>query len=158
MANARAWQFWNAFEPGKAEFDTRYYLIALQPNADHTDGEFTQTKNLWALGHYSLFIRPGMHRIITNRNDNLSAVEAAQKVMVSAFGDNAGKLVVVAINYETQPNNLQLDVKNLKKGATYKRYVTTASPDDNLKAYPTGKITQAVSLPPRSVTTLVINE
>ncbi|WP_115375572.1 glycoside hydrolase [Adhaeribacter pallidiroseus] len=158
VANASAWQFWNGFEPGKPDFDTRYYLIALQPNANHTNGGFQPTKNLWALGHYSLFIRPGMHRLLLNRQDHLSAVEAAQKVMVSAYAHAAGKLVVVAINYETQAQNLQLDVKNLKKGTTYKRYVTTATPDENLKAYPMGKVTQPVALPPRSITTLVINE
>lgn len=157
VANASAWQFWNAFEPGKPDFDTRYYLVALQPNADHTNGEFYQTKNLWALGHYSLFVRPGMHRLLTSRNDHFSPVEAAQKVMVSAFAQNNGKLVVVAINYQSQSQSLQLDIKNLKKGSTYKRYVTTAAPDENLKAYPAGKVTEAISLPARSITTLVLN-
>ncbi|GAB3165979.1 glycoside hydrolase [Telluribacter humicola] len=158
VANAGAWQFWNAFEPGRAEFDTRYYLIALQPNSDHTDGTFSQTKNLWALGHYSLFVRPGMHRVLTQRNDNLTAVEAAQQVMVSAFAGEKGKLVVVAINYEPQARSLQLDVKNSKKGTTYTRYVTTADPDENMKPFPGGKLNQAISLPPRSITTLVVNE
>jgi hypothetical protein len=157
VANAAAWQFWNAFEPGKPDFDTRYYLIALQPNQNHTDGSFFPTKNLWALGHYSLFIRPGMHRLPINRSDNATPVAAAQRVMVSAFAGDKGKLVVVAINYETTANDLQLAVKGFKKGAAYQRYVTTAAPDDNLKPYPGGKINQVVSLPPRSVTTLVMN-
>jgi O-glycosyl hydrolase len=158
VANAAAWQFWNAFEPGRAEFDTRYYLIALQPNANHTDGDFFPTKNLWALGHYSRFIRPGMQRILISRSDNLSAVEAAQRVMVSAFSGDKGKIVVVAINYEQEAKNLQLDVVNCKKGATYQRYVTTAAPEDNMQPYPAGNINQAISLPPRSITTLVLNQ
>ncbi|PSR52423.1 beta-glycosidase [Adhaeribacter arboris] len=158
VANAAAWQFWNAFEPGKPDFDTRYYLIALQPNANYTDGEFYATKNLWALGHYSLFIRPGMHRLVITRNDNLSPVAAAQKVMVSSFADATGKLVVVAINYEMEARNLQLNVKNYSSGAVYKRYVTTAAAADNLKPYPAGKISQAITLPPRSITTLVIQK
>ncbi|HEV7350093.1 glycoside hydrolase [Telluribacter sp.] len=158
VANAGAWQFWNAFEPGRAEYDTRYYLIALQPNQDHTDGSFSQTKNLWALGHYSLFIRPGMHRVLTSRSDNLTAVEAAQKVMVSAYSGEKGKLVVVAINYEPEARDLRLDVKSLKSGTTYQRYVTTAAPDENMKPYPSGKLNQPVTLPPHSITTLVVNE
>ncbi|WP_246343863.1 glycoside hydrolase [Adhaeribacter radiodurans] len=158
VANAAAWQFWNAFEPGKPDFDTRYYLIALQPNANYTDGEFYQTKNLWALGHYSLFIRPGMNRLQINRNDNLSPLEAAQKVMVSSFADKSGKVVVVAINYEAEARSLQLNLKGYSSGATYKRYVTTAASGDNLKLYPAGKIGKAVSMPPRSITTFVINK
>ena len=158
VANASAWQFWNAFEPGKPDFDTRYYLISLQPNANHTNGEFFPTKNLWALGHYSLFIRPGMYRVNTRRSDNLTPVEAAQKVMVSAYAGEKGKMVVVAINYESEAQNVKLDVKNLKKETTYKRYVTTANPQDNLKPYPAGKLNQPVSLPPRSITTFVLQD
>ncbi|MDQ4141991.1 MAG: beta-glycosidase [Bacteroidota bacterium] len=158
VANAAAWQFWNAFEPGKPDFDTRYYLIALQPNPTHSDGEFFPTKNLWALGHYSLFIRPGMRRLLINRSDNLTPVAAAQKVMISSFVDNAGKLVVVAINYEPEARSLQLNLKNYPKGVTYKRYVTTAAPEENLKLYPSGKLTQAIALPARSITTLVVNK
>lgn len=157
VANARAWQFWNAFEPGKPDFDTRYYLIALQPNRNHTNGEFFQTKNLWALGHFSLFIRPGMHRLLIKRSDNLSPVAAAQSVMVSAYTDEKNKLVLVAINYETEAKALQLAVKNYAKGASYQRYVTTAAPDENMKHYPAGKIKEQIPLPPRSITTLVIN-
>jgi O-glycosyl hydrolase len=158
VANAEAWQFWNAFEPGRAEFDTRYYLIALQPNADHTDGSFTPTKNLWALGHYSRYVRPGMHRLLAQRSDGLSAVQAAQRVMVSAYAGERGKLVVVAINYEAEPRSLQLDVKNTRQSTSYTRYVTSAEPDDNLKPYPGGKLSQPVVLPPRSITTLVVGE
>jgi O-glycosyl hydrolase len=158
VASAAAWQFWNAFEPGSAEFDTRYYLIALKPNTDHTDGEFFPTKNLWALGHYSLFIRSGMQRILITRNDHSSAVEAAQQVMVSAFSGDKGRMVVVAINYESEAKKLQLDVVNSKRGATYKRYVTTAAPGDDMKPYPASNLNQIISLPARSITTLVINQ
>lgn len=57
--NASAWQLWNSWEPGNPDFDTRYYLIALKAaNKEYTDGTVTATKNLWALGHYSRFIRP----------------------------------------------------------------------------------------------------
>jgi O-glycosyl hydrolase len=58
IANATAWHYWNAYEPGNADRDNRYYLIALKPDSGFTNGSFTATKNLWALGHYSLFIRP----------------------------------------------------------------------------------------------------
>ncbi|WP_240676124.1 glycoside hydrolase [Botryobacter ruber] len=155
--NAAAWQFWNAYEPGRAESDTRYYLIALQPNKDFTDGDFAATKNLWALGHYSLFVRPGMHRLHIRRSDNLGAEEAAQKLMVSAFADGNGKTVVVAINYQAQEQQLKLNGQGFSKAKTFSSYVTTAAPDENLKAQPVQIIKDGIRLPPRSVTTVVVN-
>jgi O-glycosyl hydrolase len=157
VGNATAWQFWNAFEPGRAEYDTRYYLIALQPNAGHTDGSFAPTKNLWALGHFSLFVKPGMYRLQAQRSDNLDPVAAAQDVMVSAYTDDKGKLVMVAINYQAEERKLQLDLKNFRNKTTYKSYLTTASPDDNLKLQAGGNIKSGVALPARSITTLVLN-
>jgi hypothetical protein len=62
--NATAWHYWNSYEPGRADSDTRYYLIALNPQrATGNSKLFTVTKNLWALGHYSLLVRPGMLRV-----------------------------------------------------------------------------------------------
>ena len=40
VANASAWQLWNAWEPGSPDFDTRYYLLALKNNAANTEGDF----------------------------------------------------------------------------------------------------------------------
>jgi O-glycosyl hydrolase len=157
VAHATAWQFWNAFEPGRPDFNTRYYLVALQPNAAHTDGDFFETKNLWAMGHYSFFIRPGMHRLIVKRSDQLTAVEMSQKVMVSAFAQPSGRVVIVAINYEMEPRNIQVSLKQPNKEASYNRYITTAAADENMKFVGKGMINQPISLPARSITTLVID-
>lgn len=157
VANAKAWQYWNAYEPGSTDWETRYYLIALQPNATHTDGSFSDTKNLWALGHYSLFIRPGMQRLQVQRSDNATAIAAAQQVMVSAFTNQKGKMVVIAINYtqEEQPLHLNLANTTVK---TVKSYTTTAAATDNMKAAVVKNINEGVMLPARSITTFVINE
>lgn len=114
VANASAWHFWNAWEPGRADINTRYYLLALQSNAANTEGDFTITKNLWALGHYSRFIRPGMQRVIINRSDTLNDIQAAKNVMVTAF-TNDKEVVVVAINYTETLQKITLNVKGLKK-------------------------------------------
>lgn len=157
VGNASAWHLWNSYEPGGAEFDTRYYLIALNPNKEYTDGEFTVTKNLWAMGNYSLFVRPEMKRIAVERNDNLDLYKQAQDVMVSAYTNGKGKLVVVAINYTRDNTALKLNLINLKKGSTYRTYVTSAAADDNLKASPVQKVGGPVALKSRSVTTIVFN-
>jgi len=149
VGNATAWQFWNSYEPGSAEFDTRYYLIALNPQPDYKDGEFTVTKNLWVLGHYSLFVRPGMQRIATS--------ETTKNLMVSAYTDpKTNKLVMVAVNYGTTPANIKLDIKNpAKKYKKIAAWLTTESKDINLQKLPVQVYNNAVlALPARSIVTL----
>ena len=158
VGNAAAWQLWNAWEPGSAEWDTRYYLLALKPaNEQYTDGNFTITKNLWAMGNYSLFVRPGMKRINTSRNDGLSPVKVAQDVMVAAFTGGNDKLVMVVINYTNEVRNISPELKNFKTVKKYRTYVTTASVNDNLKPSAEQKLSGPISLLPRSVTTIVLN-
>ncbi|WP_018612305.1 glycoside hydrolase [Segetibacter koreensis] len=155
--NASAWQYWNAYEPGKADFDTRYYLIALQPDPDFKNGSYAETKNLWALGHYSLFIRPGMQRLQVQRSDNLNDIEAAQKTMISAYKDDNGRMVIVAINYTTKEQSISIKVKNFKPIKTVRAYVTTAAKDENMKASLARSIDSSIALPSRSISTIVMN-
>jgi O-glycosyl hydrolase len=154
VANASAWQLWNAWEPGNADFDTRYYVIALKNNRANTEGDFTITKNLWALGHYSRFIRPGMRRIITSRDDGLNDIEAAKNVMLSAFTNNKNT-VIIAVNYTGSAKEIKLEMPGIKKIKGVEQFVTTASADDNMKPYPVNSI-KSISLFPRSIATIVI--
>jgi O-glycosyl hydrolase len=156
IGNAAAWQFWNAYEPGSAAFNTRYYLIALQPDADFKNGEFSITKNLWALGHYSRFIRPGMTRVMTEKTmDNSKADE--KNLMVSAYVDKDNKMVVVGTNYGTAEVKIKLDLRNAKKKyGTAIRYLTTAADDVNMKPEVLEQYTQVISLPARSISTIVV--
>lgn len=158
VANATAWHLWNAYEPGQADFDTRYYLIALHPEPGFVNGRYTVTKNLWGLGHYSLFIRPGMQRLTVKRSDHLSLLEAAQKTMVSAYTDHKGKLVVVAINYALTEQPLALRLQHTSKIKTIQKYVTTATPEDNMKVTAVKNLKDGFKLPPRSITTIVLNQ
>ncbi|HXS57831.1 MAG TPA: glycoside hydrolase [Hanamia sp.] len=157
VGNATAWQFWNSFEPGKADFDTRYYLIALSPDPGFKSGNFTVTKNLWALGHYSLFVRPGMQRLNIHRSDRATNIEATQKVMVSAFAGKNGELIIVAINYESTQHKISLELKHSKRIGQISAYVTTAEKGFDMK-YAKLKGNERIALPPRSITTLVINK
>jgi O-glycosyl hydrolase len=151
--NATAWQFWNSYEPGSADFDTRYYLIALKPNTDFKNGEFTMTKNLWALGSYSRFIRPGMQRVIISNKDNADN----SKLLISAYTDKNNKLVIVGINYGTGSVNTNLELLHGKK--KYKKmsiYLTAAGADLNMKASGTKPYHKQVELPARSISTIVL--
>lgn len=154
IAEAEAWEFWNSFEPGSAEFDTRYYLIALQPNETYTDGEFTPTKNLWALGHYSQFIEPGMHRIETSRNDGLSELEVSQDVMISAFADEE-ELVLVVVNYTDEQRSVTFELDNFQNYTSIEKYVTTEDESLNLSPVPQNGL--KTSLSPHSINTFVLS-
>jgi O-glycosyl hydrolase len=157
VGNAAAWQLWNAWEPGNAEWDTRYYLIALKPNATHTDGEFTITKNLWAFGNYSRFVRPGMKRLNITRNDALTPEQLVQDVMVSAFTGGKDKLVMVVVNYTQQIRKIAPDLKNFRSVKSYRTYTTSATVGDDLKPSAQILLNGGISLQPRSVTTIVFN-
>ncbi|MCJ8208986.1 beta-glycosidase [Mucilaginibacter sp. RS28] len=158
IGNAAAWQFWNSWEPGSPEWDTRYYLLALKPaNDQFTDGDFTVTKNLWALGNYSLFIRPGMKRVLTSRNDQLDEVKAAQDVMVAAFTGGKDKLVMVVVNYTDEARSIRPQLKSFNSIKSYRTYTTAAGEKENLKPSAVQQFKGAISLLPRSVTTVIFN-
>jgi O-glycosyl hydrolase len=156
VGNATAWQFWNAYEPGQVNFNTRYYLIALQPNKDFKDGNFGVTKNLWALGHYSRFIRPGMTRILTSVKGT-KIPEQEKNLMVSSYLNSNNKMVVVAINYGTAALDVQMELKNAKsKYKKFYRYLTTDEADVNMKPESLKGIEESIVLPARSISTIIM--
>ncbi|MES2648827.1 MAG: glycoside hydrolase [Bacteroidota bacterium] len=159
VANAAAWHLWNSYEPGGHEYDTRYYLVALKPNETHTDGDFYQTKALWAMGNFSRFIRPGMQRINISRSDKMDEVAASQNIMLSAYTVSCKQVVVVAINYTTTTQNIKLQLINFGQVKTATKFVTDANVLNNLKAYSANDaLKDEMFLPGRSVTTFVINK
>jgi len=162
VGNATAWQFWNAYEPGKAEFDTRYYLIALDPKPDYKDGEFKMTKNLWALGHYSLFVRPGMKRVPARIEPAVQTAVAANELnkdlLISSYVDENNKLVVVAVNYSTAPIHLKLALKNAKKKYNkITKYLTDSSAGANMKASKQASFSSGILMPARSISTFILD-
>lgn len=148
--NATAWQFWNSWEPNDADFNTRYYLLALKPSTDFKSGTYKVTKNLWALGHFSRFIRPGMVRV------NLPVQEDKDLLLSAYYGDN--KLVVVVINNSSSNKSIRLRMPQAKRFSKFhKPYITTAKTSDNMKAGMNGKIANPIDIEPRAIYTLVIN-
>jgi O-glycosyl hydrolase len=156
VGNASAWHFWNSWEPGRADADTRYYLIALKPGADSSTGDFSTTKNLWALGHFSRFIRPGMHRILVKesgkqRDDLLSA----RDLMLSAYSDGK-KLVIVAVNYAGLQRGITLELPGSHILISATQFVTTEGIQNNMTPVPLKNVKEIIFLP-RSITTIIID-
>lgn len=154
LANAKAWQFWNAFEPGDPDFDTRYYMIALDPNEDHTDGDFYPVKTLWAMGHYSYFVNPGMKRIETTTK--LGPMASAQELMTSAYYDPiSGKISLVLINYNNEEARVNIGGDQFKEHKSFRHYLTTKDPGMDLKKVAEGGSLETLILPARSISTIV---
>lgn len=154
IANATAWHFWNSWEPGNVDADTRYLLLALKKGTDSAGIDFAVSKNLWALGHYSRFVRPGMHRLVVGRSDSLNDIQVAKDLMLSAFTDGKG-LVAVVVNYTNAQRQLTLEITGGKMAKPVHQFVTTARAGDDMAKRPFGSL-QNISVAPRSVATFLI--
>lgn len=158
ITNAASWQWWTALSEG----DYKDGLIYLDPteadrntsNACKNDGEFHTSKLFWALGNYSLFVRPGMKRLQVSRNDNLQEVDEAKGLMTSAYFDEAkNKLVVVMVNYSNNNKPVSVNPVNFSsnKSKKFKVYETSQASDLYCKGFVKGKY----NVPARSIVTFV---
>lgn len=147
--------------PGVADHAYRFALINWYPNAESraacTDGNFGVTKNLWTLGNFSRFIRPGYKRVNVIRSDGLTSVTAAYGQMASAYlSSTSDTLVMVLINYSEFDQQFNLNLSNIPANFVLEKlkpYVTSAT--DDLKSYPEISAQSPVYLKARSITTLV---
>jgi O-glycosyl hydrolase len=147
IAEASSWQWWLGVSP----YDWKDGLVYTDYATD--DGDFYESKMLWAVGNFSRFVRPGMVRVGLRRSDGSTPTQDATRLMVSSYFDERQNIaVVVFVNWSIQSRNVQLDVQ----GATIDSlipYVTSA--EDDLAAY--GELTPAAvfEIPGRSIVTLV---
>lgn len=135
IANVTSWQWWLAVSPYNYS-DALVYINDPSGNINvnncKEDGIVLDSKQLWALGNYSRFIRPGMQRITASLEGINDPVMAAGSLMISAFKDvNTKKLVIVIINMGTESKILQLNSSVKIKNNMLNSYLTDAN--DNLK-------------------------
>ncbi len=133
-ASAWLWWWW------KALGSTNEGLL----NADGSD-----TKRRYTFGNYSRFVRPGYTRV------EISGTIPAD-VLLTAFKDPGGKVVVVAINKGTTPVEVPITIAGGTPPASMTPYVTSAT--DNLAAKTAVTVTGgifAASLAGTTVTTFV---
>jgi len=122
VANAVSFDFWTALDMERGG-NSRYSLIGYAPGSETYNLESFRTNpitspgalktqpTLWALGSYSLFVRPGFQRIkITSENflPNPKSGEEYMEVMASAYksppgykdkdGKELNRVVVVYVN------------------------------------------------------------
>lgn len=143
-ANASSWQWWLALSPHDYK-DGLIYTDYRKPGDAET---VIPSKTLWALGHYSRFVRPGAVRV------SMNGAQDPDGLMVSAYVHDADRsLTVVIVHYGTENVTAKLAGDGLPD--RWERYVTSAAPDMNLCRQEDAHSGEAVEIPARSIVTLM---
>jgi alpha-L-arabinofuranosidase len=117
------------------------------------DGIVVESKQLWAFGNYSRFVRPGMKRVNVTLKNYTDLVEQAGTYMVSGYKDEkTNKIVLVAINMTNQSISLPLSGLKLRNNQ-FTAYTT----DDTHSLFKSNQSGNQLKLEAKSVTTLVGN-
>lgn len=158
VGNMTAWSYWTAMAQEKWSQKNRFYLLRLNAKGDSgpesygdlkNGGTVAADKNLWTLGNYSRFIRPGYKRVAVEGADDLNGL------MCSAYISPDGKKTVcVFVNMSKEKRTVNLSLLNTETGS-FKKYVTNIT--TNLKLDNSDPQLSSLSLTARSVTTLVID-
>ncbi|MFI1744359.1 glycoside hydrolase [Thalassobellus sediminis] len=149
-ANASAWHWWLAISPYKYK-DGLIYI-----DKDKFGGNYYESKMLWALGHYSRFIKPEMKRISISRLDNKSATKTIKGVLQSAYMSN-NEIVIVFVNQLNKTQKIKLSGIP-KEYKIMKAYQTTKEKDFNLKKIEDLNLNEVFNLPENSLMTCVLKK
>lgn len=182
MADARAWQWWRAmggnYKDGllfrhPSSISRTGNPSSVYPHPSSSPDTVVDSKLLWALGNYSRFVRPGAVRLDVQRPDNAPEADFTRPsdgssvfrlsssdtdpygLMCSAFRNADGSIAVVLINYAATPATIALD--GLPDSHT-RLYRTSDIPGESLKLVATNPTLSNLSLPARSISTLLLGK
>jgi hypothetical protein len=147
VANASAWHWWLAVTP----YDYKDGLLYM--DRDSLGGTVRDTKMLWALGHFSRFVRPGMRRIEVDVA-GAGADDEDAELLVSAYRDPAsGRVVTVLV---IRGDDREVALRGAGADARPARvYRTTGAPGVNLTFSGVLRPGDRLAMPARSLATLV---
>lgn len=151
VGGVTSWCYWVAMDEQNS-YQNRFLLIYLNPAGGQSgtvfdgDGSFSPAVNMWALGNYSLFVRPGYKRVGLDVNESCN-------FFGSAYVSPDGKRVVAVFsNLGGKPVRLNETHTGFGAATTVRTY-TTSSEKSLLEAVvPSG---ESVLLDAKSVTTVV---
>lgn len=152
LANASSWQWWTAltiadYKDGLIYLDTGFEDDMYNRTSLQADGNFHQSKLLWALGNYSRFVRPNMVRVEAELKDDKMLKDQYQDLMLSAYlNKETQEVMLVVINYSNETKNLKISDYKIDR-----MYVT--SKDKNLKV--TEVKPNDINIESRSISTLI---
>ncbi|MEO8414813.1 MAG: glycoside hydrolase [Ginsengibacter sp.] len=158
IANVSAWQWWLAVDTYNYS-DGLVYINdpagGYDLNAMKTDGIVSDSKQLWCLGNYSRFVRPGMIRVEASLNTIADDTAAASSQMITAYKNPANnQLVMVIVNMETIGKEFSIDPSKLKLTNDQMAVYTTDATHNLGKSIVNSN---SVIIPAKSVVTLVGN-
>lgn len=159
--NLSSWSYWTAMAQSQWSQKNRFELLRLNASGDtgyesYSDltkgGTVTANPNLWVLGNYSRFIRPGYQRIAMTG----SAVDDIDGLMATAFVSKDGKRIVTVF---VNNGEVAKGVKFNTSATTIHKYVTdathTLTQDATLNATPDPNT--RIVIPARSVVTFTLD-
>ena len=138
-ADAESWSWWRACGGNYRDGLIRVY---------EREQRARDSKLLWALGNFSCFVRPGAVRYEVSSPKQ----EDPFGLMVSAYQNEDGKWVCVAINYSDKPQDFKLGFPDKKKHI-WQIFRTSDTEGENLK--PIGICKGKTQLSARSISTFV---
>ena len=161
IGNMSGWSYWTAFAQETWGHKNRFHLIRVNTIGDTGDesygnlksgGKLTADKNLWVLGNFSRFIRPGYRRI--GLESSLSG-EADNGLLLSSAWLSPDENEVVTVMVNLGYGGRQVDLSMVSgKASEVRTYVTDRS--RNLQLDTSLQDISKMMLPPRSVVTVVI--
>ena len=148
--HAKSWSWWRAC--GGNYKDGLIRVIEIRT----VDGRVFERRHtakdsrlLWCLGNYSRFVRPGAVRYEMTSSQK----ENPYGVMASAYRNEDGSWVVVAINYSDKPQPFTVSLGSAETKTRWQPYRTSDTEGETLK--PLSPIEGPTTLAPRSITTFV---
>ncbi|UMB62049.1 xylanase [Lutibacter sp. A80] len=121
ISNASAWHWWIAL----SAYNYKDGLIYVDKATD--DGEFVDSKLLWALGNYARFIRPEAKRIKVDYKDINSIENLKNGLLVSAYKNSDNSIVVVVVNQQKNAVHLDMLIDGTSAFKAKKMYTTNKS-------------------------------
>lgn len=153
VAGVTSWSYWTAMSVERWSQKNRFELIKTTPAGGNYSDDFTKegsveaTHNLWVLGNYSLFVRPGYKRCELSLDENKDFFGTA-----FVAPDNS-RLVLVITNYDKQ-RGISLDMAAPEGVQSVYTYTTTSAKHLQQDRFNTA---DKVFVAPASVTTVVYN-
>lgn len=147
VSNASAWHWWLAISP----YDYKDGLIYI--DKDKEDGEYYESKMLWAMGNYSRFVRPGYQRVAVEINGQ---TEQFPELLVSSYvSQDQDEVVLVLVNSGSERINLTLSLNGNPKSISG-LYITSKEKNLKLEELPNGSM-EGIMVPAKSIITAIID-
>lgn len=164
-ANVSSWSYWTAMAQEQWAQKNRFYLLRLNARGDEysqesygdiaNGGIVTANPNLWALGNYSFFVRPGYQRI------NMTGASDINSLCGTAYlSPNKDKIVAVFVNQSYSAKDIQVNLGDDNNYvSSIKRYITSQLYKSLQleKVHPITSINDIISIPQRAVVTLTFD-